>query len=624
MFKTKISRILSLLTAMVMVAGIAAACGEKKDVNAPAVEAPAVVETSQYNSKVPRDTFMVGTPAMNGDFISGFGNSSYDLYIKTLTGGYADTYYASSEGQLLINNTIVKKQDTKVDATGNKTYTFTLHEDLKWSDGSSITAKDYIGCILMYASPKWAEVGATSSLGEGLIGYNEYYDGDTEVFAGIKVLGEYEFSLTIDAEELPYFYETAWVAVGPICMASYFPGIEIVSDANGSSFDGDITADCQRISQTERFAPTVICGPYMFVNYDGSTVNLKKNPYFKGDWNGKKPSFEYIVQLQVPSETDTDMVLSGDIDFVGGTIEGAKINAAKASDNAVAYSYLRAGYGHLSMHCDWGPTKDPNVRWAIACIIDRNAVIDHVLDGYGGTVDAAFGMAQWTYAARKRQLDARLQPIAFNLAKANEFLDKSEWAFEADGKTAYDSSKANADGTYMRYNSSGEMLVINHLSASPVVGNVIESETIKNAPMVGMKYNVTHGEFDDLLTNYYYGFELGEDRFYNTFNLASNFSVIDDKYDGWHSDYFGTWVNANQLSDPEIDRLTLAMRRLDPSETEKFADLWVDFQVRWQELLPQVPLYSNEYFDIYNSVVKSVPTSPYANYCDVICDIEKY
>ena len=608
----KRTRRLALLIAAVMVVGALAACGGER------------TEAVQTNSKVPRDTFHVGTPAMNGDFINGFGNSSYDLYIKVLTGGYADNYYGSAEGQIILNDTITKDVATSVDAAGNKTYVFTLQDNLKWSNGEPITAKDYVANILMCASPQWAEAGATSALGEGIIGYREYQDGETNTFTGVQLVDVLVFSMTIDAEELPYFWETSFVSTGPVYMPTYFPGNEIISGPNGSRFSKDIAADCKRIAQTERYAPTVTCGPYIFVSFDGTTVNLKKNPYFMGDWNGKQPFFEYIVQSQVPSETDVDMVLSGDIDFNGGNIEGSKINAAKASPYGDFNSYLRAGYGHLAMHCDWGPTADPNVRWAIAYMIDRNAIIDHVLEGYGGTVDSAFGMAQWMYGARRRQLDARLVPIAFNLDMANDYLDKSEWKFEQDGSTAFDRYKANADGTYMRYNAAGEPLVIRHMSASPSVGGAIESETIKNSPLIGMKYEVTHGDFNALLDNFYYGYDLGDERYYSAFNLASNFGVVDDKYYSWHSEFLGTWWNANQLSDAQLDKIMEEMRRLDPNDTDKYADLWVDFCVRWQELLPAFPLYSNEYFDIYNSIVKNVPTSPYANYCDVICDIEKW
>jgi len=588
------------------------------------------------NSKTPRDTLVVGTPEMNGDFIEGFGNSSYDLSIKTLTGGYYGTFYETPEGEIVINNTIVKNVTTSMDGAGNKTYTFEIYNDLKWNNGFAITAKDYVAALLLYASPQFADVGSTSSLGDGLLGkkeYSGYEDPETEdwidatddIFAGVRLLGDYTFSLTIDAEELPYFWEPAYVTLFPIPLNIWLLGIPIISDENGSQFGDDFEDLCQKIAETERYFPTVSCGPYKLVSYTGTVVTLQRNPYFKGDPHGNLPSFEWIVQMEVSDLTDVDMVISGDIDLNTGNIEGRKIEAARASEFAVTHSYLRAGYGYIGFPCDWGVTSDVNVRWAIAHMIDRNAIIDHVLGGYGGTVDAAFGMAQWTYQARTRELAQRLQPIVFNLETSNDFLDKTEWVFESDGKTPFDRTKVSADGSYMRYNAAGEMLTVRHYSASSSVGGAIESETIKNSPLIGMKYEVTHGDFNTLLINYYYGFTLDDDeRTYNAFNLASNFSSVDDKFWSWHSSLCGTWMNSEQLSDPEIDRLVVEMRRTDASDTDKFADLWVEFQVRWQQLLPNLPIYSNEYFDIYNNVVKSVPTSPYAKYEDVICEIHKW
>ena len=657
----KTRKIMALLLSVIMLVTLMAACGPKDEPTAPPAgntgsntpdapppaspppqgqqpgqtapppEAPPEpVETppANINSKTPRDTFVVGTPAMNGDFINGFGNSSYDKSIKVLLGHYehySATYYQTPEGEIALNPTVVQNITTSVDAVGNKTYTIDLWNDLKWSDGRTINAKDFVGCLLLYASPEFAAVGVSSSAGDGLIGNDEYRDGDTNYFAGAKVLGEFKFSLTISADELPYFWETAFCMMYPIPMHVWLPGIDIITDANGSCFSGDISELCQVIAETERYAPSVSSGPYMFVDFDGTTVRLQRNPYFKGDPHGNLPTFEFVVQMEVPSETDVDMVIGGDLDFNAGNIEGEKIEAARASEFAVAHSYLRAGYGYVGFHCDWGVAADPNVRWAISCIIDRNAVIDHVLGGYGGLVDACFGMAQWTFQARRRELSTRLTPIAFNLDKANDFLDLTEWVFEADGRTPFDRTKTNADGTYMRHNAAGEMLVIRHLSASSVVGGVIESETLKNGPLVGMKYEVTHGDFNALLDNYYYGFDLGDDRYYNSYNLATNFSAVDDKYwASWHSDMLGTWMNSEQYATPEMDALIMQMRSLDPTDTDTFADLWVEFMVAWQQGLPQIPLYSNEYFDIYNTVVKSVPTSPYASYEEVICMVEKW
>lgn len=594
----------------------------------PGVDPNAPVRPANFNSKTPRDTFVVGTVEINGDFINGFGNSAYDKSIKVLLGYYehhSATYYTTAEGQLALNKTVVRNVTTSIDAAGNKTYTFDLNPDLKWSDGSPITADEYVACLLLYASPEFAAAGCSSEAGDGLLGSVAYVEGDTKTFEGAQVLGPHSFSLTIDAEELPYFWETGWVMYFPIPLKVWLPGISVVSGPDGSSFSGDITALCQNIAETERYAPSVASGPYMFISFDSTTVVLQRNPYFLGDPEGNMPTFEWVIQTVVSDVTDVDMVIAGDLDLNAGNIEGSKIEAAKASEFAVAYSYLRAGYGLLAFACDFGPTADQNVRWAVSCMIDRNAIIDHVLKGYGGTVDAAYGMAQWTFQARRRELAQRLIPISFNLDRANDFLDQTEWVFEADGTTPFDRAKANDQGTYMRYNSAREMLVIHHLSASTSVGGAIESETLKNSPMIGMKYEVTHGDWNDLLDNYYYGYDLGADRYYHAFNLAANFTATPDPYwDGWHSSLLGTWMAPTQYATPELDAIVMEMRSLDPSETERHADLWVEFQVEWQKGLPQIPLYSNEYFDIFNNVVVSVPTSPYASYEEVICQIEKW
>ncbi|MCL2046545.1 MAG: ABC transporter substrate-binding protein [Oscillospiraceae bacterium] len=587
---------------------------------------PPFVAPSNFNTKTPADTLVVGTPAIAGDFIDGWGNSSYDQHIKVLTGGFYSTYYQSPEGQLLLNPTVVQDVATSYDDDGNKTYTFTLYEDLYWNNGDQITAQDYIAFIMFYSGPQITEQGGSYSYGgPGIVGYSEFKAGETEIFAGVQLVDEFVFSMTIDAIELPFFWETSYVMVRPINKEVYFPGVEIISDENGIRFDTDVYDLVANIASEERYAPTITCGPYIFISFDGTTVNLQRNPYFKSDQLGYKPTFEYIIQMEVPSETDVDLVLSGDIDLNTGNIEGSKIEKALASEYAVAHSYLRPGFGFIGFTCDWSPTKDANVRWAIAYMIDRNAIIDHVLEGYGGLVDASYGMAQWTYQSRRREIAESLTQIAFNLEKANEHLDQTEWVFEEDGVTPFDSSLANSDGTYMRHNSDGEALVIRHYSASSVVGGAIEAEAIKNAPLIGMVYEVTHGDFDTLTNHFYYGYSMPDsERVYSAFNLATNFTAVDDKYWYFHSDQLGTWQNSNQIGDDELDEIIVAMRSLDPTQTDEHADLWLAYQIRWQQLLPSLPLYSNQYFDIFNSVVTQVPTTPYANWEDVICQISKF
>lgn len=579
-------------------------------------------------SGTPLDTLVVGCAEMNGDFIGGFGNSSYDQDIKTILHGFCDTVYQTAAGSLdVAYENVVKAMDTVENADGSKTYTFTIYDDLKWNNGDPITADQYVGSILYAASPEWLAAGASSTAGEGMVGYSAYYAGETKVFAGLKLIDEYTFSITLDSEYLPYFYELSYLAVGPLYLPNYLPGATVASDETGSWFEGDfdLTAATQNIAATERFAPTVTCGPYKFVSFDNQICTMELNENFKCDYEGNVPTLKYVVQKAVSMDTDVDQVIAGELDMVGGVIEGSKIEAAKASSNVNLHSYFRSGYGMIALVCDWGPTADPNVRWALASLIDRAAVIDYVLGGYGGTVDAEYGTAQWTYQERVAELAEQLKPITFNVETANKYLDATEWKFEADGTTPFDASKATADGSYLRHNAAGEPLVVEHFGTTEnTVTDIIEIQYAANAPLAGIKFNITKGDFNVLLDNYYYSYEIPEEeRIYSSFNLATNFTAVDDKWYSWGQDWLGTWYNANQLDDDKLNELTLKMRELSSDQTEEYADLWVEFQVRWQELMPNIPLYSNEYFDITGINVDNVNTTPYAAYSNIICQIGK-
>jgi len=78
-----------------------------------------------------------------------------------------------------LNPTVVEDLDIDTDAvSGAKTYTFTIADDLLWSDGVPITAADFVFSILFQASAEWARAGATSTAGQGLLGYDVYATGE--------------------------------------------------------------------------------------------------------------------------------------------------------------------------------------------------------------------------------------------------------------------------------------------------------------------------------------------------------------------------------------------------------------------------------------------------------------
>ncbi|MDD4079108.1 MAG: ABC transporter substrate-binding protein [Eubacteriales bacterium] len=575
-------------------------------------------------------TLIVGCPPISGDFIYGFGNSSYDKWVKDLTGGYMSTYDVTPEGAIVLNNTVVKKLDVVKDDAGNKIYTFELNKDLKWNDGSAITAKDYVFTILWEASPAWVAAGASASTGDGLLGYKAYFDGETTTFAGVHLIDDYKFSVTIDAEMLPYFFETSYASTRPLPMTSWSPDAKIESSDAGSTLTSDneewtLDFDCKRVAQIERFAPTVSCGPYNFVSFENNAVTLKVNPEFKGDMNGKKPQLEYIIVRYINSKTDVDQVINGSVDAVTGVIEGEKIEKALNDDpNTKVTYYPRNGYGGVFIHCDFSPTDNPNVRHALAYLMDRQEIIKNVLGGYGSVVNGQYGLAQWMYEDNKAEIDA-LPNFVLNHDKANELLDETEWKFEADGKTPFDASKATADSNYFRHNAKGEVLAINHLGTeeNDVTDNV-EIQWKANCPYAGIKFSLTRSDFAKLLDHYYEGFTMGEEREFNTFNLATGFTAIFDPYYDYHSDFYHVlYMQTEQVKDDQLDEIIIRMRSLEPTQVEEYSAAWLEYQQRWNQLLPVIPLYSNQYYDIYSGKVEGFETTPFLSWAEMICEISK-
>lgn len=580
-------------------------------------------------------TLVVGSPEISGNFMAGFGNSAYDVWVRDLINGYG-TYATTPTGEIVLNETVVESVATATDATtGDKTYTFVIHDDLLWSDGEPITASDFVFSILMAASKEWVAAGASSSAGDSLVGYAEYRAGDTSAdvrFEGVKLLGDYSFSVTIAGEELPYFYETLYASVGPYPMHVLTPeGTTIDSNAEGAKVGAGgfaLLADVAKIGGY-RYAPVVSAGQYKFVSFVNQVVTLEKNENFKGNYEGQKTSIDTIIIKRVNQTLDVDLVISGELDLVTGVIEGSKIQAAQEAATTETQYYSRNGYGLLAMVAHFGPTADYRVRQAIAYITDRQYVTDVVLEGYGSVTYSEYGLAQWMYVQSEEWVDANINKYNFSVAAANDILDTTDWKFESDGTTPFDRTKATSGSEYYRHNAAGDPLVINHFGTeNNMVTDSLQAKFEINMQLIGADYNITIGDFATLLNHYYYSYELEEeDKVYSIFNLATNFSVAYDPYYSWHSDWLGTWYNAHQLEDsPEspaaplatgektLDELTKALREVTPGDQDTYLGLWREYQLRWNKLIPNVPLYSNQYYDVFDANLKNVETTPFWNW----------
>jgi len=567
--------------------------------------APLGVEPTRQN------TLIVGyNVAAAGDFIPGFSIGAYDQTMwRLLHGDVATVNMWDPNGEFSINDTIVADHSILDDADGNRTYTFAINQGLTWSDGTALTAFDFVTSVLWRTSPQWLEAGGSydATTGVELLGHEAYHSGESEYFKGTSLISDYEFSITIDANELPYFYELALVAVYPDPAHIWLPGVTITTDENGSKFDADITNQANDVAENFRHAPSVTAGPYTFVSFENNTVTVQKNTAFMGDAYGRMPQINFIQQVETSHETDVDQLFAGEIDLMPDELQADKIERVLANPDFTIHEYLRSGYGVVNFqHQGSGPSTDVNVRWAIAHLMDRQAVLDQVLGGRGSLMDTDSSPGMWMWQARGSEAVSKMRPIALSIDSANEFLDKTEWVFESDGTTAFDPEKTNARGTYLRHNADGEPLVWRNGAANPAVGNAIEIETVSNAAMAGVQFS---SEFVDWVTiiepQSNRPWEIPEEELYQSFSMGLGLFPQFDPYFRLHSSFNGTSANP-AFSDPQLDEIMVNLRNTDPDDFNGFLDTWVEYVVRFNEVLPTLILYNNIWMDLHNPRIQGM------------------
>ena len=94
---------------------------------------------------------------------------------------------------------------------------------------------------------------------------------------------------------------------------------------------------------------------------------------------------------------------------------------------------------------------------------------------------------------------------------------------------------------------------------------------------------------------------------YNMFNLATGYNggVYDESYN-WTLDpeYIEQGMNVQHLYDKELDKLSMDMvYGVEPGDEATYLSLWEKYIIRWNELLPMVPLYSNIYVTVYPNTI---------------------
>lgn len=239
----------------------------------------------------------------------------------------------------------------------------TIKKGVKFSNGREVKAADF--------KYSWERVLLKSTASEisfpfaPIKGAKEMLDGKATTLEGVKVLGDYEFEITL-TEPMANFV----TCLGH--QAMFVVAKEGVEKAGKNYGTANATA-----------ADLIGTGPFKFVEWkDGQTITVEKNK----DYFGTKTHLDKVVFKIIEEESTAFMEYqAGNLDYLKEVPPG-QVKAVKANpdykDLYVQAPYLATYY--YGFNVEKAPFKgNLKLRQAINYAIDRQAILDTVMEGVG-------------------------------------------------------------------------------------------------------------------------------------------------------------------------------------------------------------------------------------------------
>lgn len=535
---------------------------------------PAAALIDWTSEKEDNSIILGNTTDLSGKFrYAAFGGSNpgaADLDVQNLSTGL-ETVATTKEGGFEWNPTVVKSHEETMNEDGTRTYTVTIYDDLKLSDGTPVTVKNYVVFPMVFSSPvAVAAAGKDHQSGMTLEGFKTFntYDGTegsgTKELAGLRMIDDYTYSITVSADYANYFYAISYAGLSAYDVSLWIGDADVKDDGNGVYFTDDfyakegdkyvmadhIVAASQNTDTTYPYS-----GPYVVKSYDSADKSavLELNPNFKGNYEGVKPTIAKVVYKKIVSSTQLEDLKAGTLDVIGGITGGDETNEALAladgSEGKYVYThYSRAGYGKLGFRADYGPAQFTEVRQAVAYCMDRAKFAKDFTGGYGGVVDGPYYSGSWMYKAAVDQ-GMILNAYATSVDSAIEVLTEGGWVYDAEGNdyvegvrykkipgavaTENDINYKSKDGAYVTTKVGDDYympLVLNWYGTSdnPFTDQLMTGfASNDNVIAAGFNVQYTIGDFAPMLDELYqaavYGYYSGSPM-YSVFNFATGFT----------------------------------------------------------------------------------------------------
>ena len=276
----------------------------------------------------------------------------------------ANTIITIFEPLLIINenNEVIGGQAESWEASEDGlTWTFTMRDGLKWSDGTDLTAKDFEYTFKRMVNPDTAAPYAATCLGM-IDGFDAAQAGDTDAL-NVKASDDGKTLTIVLAYPCSYFDKmAAFAAMSPVQQATV--------EANGDSW----------CTSAETFVSN---GPYMITDWTPSErIVLTKNPNYVGGWDSSKIVSDTITLLLLEDSSAAFAAYnSGEAVLIKDVPTDEIPSLTKAEDGGDFYIDTILSTYYVSMNLQRDAFQDAKVRKALALAIDRDYVANTIMQG---------------------------------------------------------------------------------------------------------------------------------------------------------------------------------------------------------------------------------------------------
>lgn len=348
------------------------------------------------------------------------------------------------------------------------TWTFTIRDDVEWSDGEPLTADD-----IAFTYSRVLGGGPESAT------WRSWLAGVTEVTAPDPTTVEMTLkrpNSVLPMIPIPIVPEHVWSEVSSEEMKSYA----------AEPSDGQ---------------PVVGSGPFRLVEgtAGGSTYRFEVNPDY---WKGAAHIDEVVFQVYKSEDPAVQALIKGEVDYVEG-ISALQVESLQGREGILAQNAGTPGFDEISFNAgsvdlDTGePIGDPNpavldpaFRYAIGFAVDRQRIVDTVYQGAGQPgstiVPPAVGEFHW---------EPPEEELVHDPERAAELLDEAGYELGDDGlRTLPDGSPIGTLRLYARSDSATSTDVMTYFQEW-LADLGIESEvtTVESSRLTDI---ILAGEFD--------------------------------------------------------------------------------------------------------------------------------